>query len=215
MPALPRLRLSLHNEPLPLAHPFRISGYVFEAMPATVVALDDGTHDGRGEAAGVYYLDDVPERMLATLEAHRDAIEAGLTREEARALLPAGGARNALQRLWMRGVTLDRGEGHAERWALVRGLSEDAMVQIFERASISGEYRLARSIAEAWVSTAANIGRGRMEDVMRRATKYIRVRNQIYDLASLEDDALHSEISRAFGKVIELDGTIQPASAAQ
>ena len=101
MPALPRLRLSLHNEPLPLAHPFRISGYVFEAMPATVVALDEGAHDGRGEAAGVYYLDDVPDRMLATLESHRGAIEAGMTRDDARALLPAGGARNALDcALW-------------------------------------------------------------------------------------------------------------------
>ncbi|MEF9977162.1 MAG: dipeptide epimerase [Thermomonas sp.] len=101
MSSMPRLRLSLHNEPLPLAQPFRISGYVFEAMPATVVTLDDGAHDGRGEAAGVYYLDDVPERMLATLDAHRDAIEAGLTREDARALLPPGGARNALDcALW-------------------------------------------------------------------------------------------------------------------
>lgn len=97
----PRLRLSLHNEPLPMAQPFRISGYVFEAMPATVVRLDDGAHNGLGEAAGVYYLDDVPERMLATLETHRDAIEAGLGRQEARTLLPAGGARNALDcALW-------------------------------------------------------------------------------------------------------------------
>ena len=115
----------------------------------------------------------------------------------------------------MRGTCLDRGEAHADRWGLVRELSEDATVQIFERASISVEHRLARSIAEAWVFTAAQIGRGRMEDVMRRTTKYIRVRNEIYDLASLEDDALHSEISRAFGKVIELDATIQPAAAAQ
>lgn len=96
-----RLQLSLHNEPLPLATPFRISGYVFEAMPATIVCLRDGVHDGCGEAAGVYYLDDVPERMLATLESHREAIEAGLTRADARALLPAGGARNALDcALW-------------------------------------------------------------------------------------------------------------------
>lgn len=101
MPSQPRLRLSLHNEPLPLAQPFRISGYVFEAMPATVVALDDGTHEGRGEGAGVYYLDDVPERMLATLESHRGAIEAGLSRDDVRALLPPGGARNALDcALW-------------------------------------------------------------------------------------------------------------------
>jgi hypothetical protein len=126
-----------------------------------------------------------------------------------------GGVRNAFQRLWVRGTSLDRGEAHADRWGLVREMSEDAMVQIFERASISGEHCLSRNIAEDWVSTAAQIGRGRMEDVMRRTMKYIRVRNEIYDLASLEDDALHSEISRAFGKVIELDVTILPAVVTQ
>ncbi len=99
--APPRVTLTLHNEPLPLKAPFRISGYTFEAMPATVVRLHDGTHEGRGEAAGVYYLDDVPEGMLATLEGLRDTIEAGLTRELLRDLLPPGGARNALDcALW-------------------------------------------------------------------------------------------------------------------
>lgn len=93
--------LQLHNEPLPLAAPFRIAGHVFEAMPATVVTLHDGVHGGRGEAAGVYYTDDTPERMLATLEALRPRIEAGLDRDTLRRLLPAGGARNALDcALW-------------------------------------------------------------------------------------------------------------------
>jgi L-alanine-DL-glutamate epimerase-like enolase superfamily enzyme len=93
--------LTLHNEPLPLAKPFRISGHVFDAMPATVVTLRDGESEGCGEAAGVYYLDDKPEGMLATLEALRERIEAGLTRAELRELLPPGGARNALDcALW-------------------------------------------------------------------------------------------------------------------
>ena len=49
----PRLRLSLHNEPLPMAQPFRISGYVFEAMPATVVRLfNQAIEDGRLATAG-------------------------------------------------------------------------------------------------------------------------------------------------------------------
>lgn len=95
------LRLELHNEPLPLAAPFRIAGHVFEAMPATVVTLRDGVHTGRGEGAGVYYNDDRPETMLATLEALRPHIEAGIDREALRALLPPGGARNALDcALW-------------------------------------------------------------------------------------------------------------------
>ena len=95
------IELELHNEPLPLAAPFRIAGHVFEAMPATVVTLRDGSCTGRGEAAGVYYNDDHPDAMLATLEALRPRIEAGLDRETLRTLLPAGGARNALDcALW-------------------------------------------------------------------------------------------------------------------
>jgi L-alanine-DL-glutamate epimerase-like enolase superfamily enzyme len=95
------LELELHNEPLPLSAPFRISGYVFDAMPATVVTLRDGGCEGRGEAAGVYYCDDRPAQMLATLESHRDAIEAGLDRDAVQRLLPPGGARNALDcALW-------------------------------------------------------------------------------------------------------------------
>ncbi len=95
------IELELHNEPLPLSAPFRIAGHVFEAMPATVVTLRDGDCIGRGEAAGVYYNDDKPEAMLATLEALRPRIEAGIEREALRTMLPPGGARNALDcALW-------------------------------------------------------------------------------------------------------------------
>lgn len=96
-----RVSLALHNEPLAFKTPFRISGYVFEAMPATVVTLTDGALVGRGEAAGVYYLDDTPETMLHTLEGLRGRIEDGLTRDALADLLPPGGARNALDcALW-------------------------------------------------------------------------------------------------------------------
>jgi L-Ala-D/L-Glu epimerase len=96
-----RIELELHNEPLPLSAPFRIAGHVFEAMPATIVTLRDGGHVGRGEAAGVYYNDDHPDTMLATLEGLRSRIEAGIDRDALRRLLPPGGARNALDcALW-------------------------------------------------------------------------------------------------------------------
>ena len=96
-----RLTLEVLNENLPLKAPFRISGYTFNNSPVTLATLRDGAFEGRGEASGVYYLGDTPEKMLATTEAHRTAIESGLTREELRALLPAGGARNALDcALW-------------------------------------------------------------------------------------------------------------------
>jgi L-alanine-DL-glutamate epimerase-like enolase superfamily enzyme len=86
---------------MPLAEPFRISGYLFEAMPAIVVTLSDGMHEGRGEAAGVYYLGDDPAHMAAEIARVRPAIEAGIDRAGLRALLPAGGARNAVDcALW-------------------------------------------------------------------------------------------------------------------
>ncbi|PZR77142.1 MAG: dipeptide epimerase [Chthoniobacterales bacterium] len=93
--------LEVHNEELKLKVPFRISDYTFDGAPVTVVSLRDNELEGRGEASGVYYLNDTPDRMLAMIEQHREAIEFGLTREELRSLLPAGGARNALDcALW-------------------------------------------------------------------------------------------------------------------
>ncbi|MEH3121693.1 MAG: dipeptide epimerase [Sphingomonas phyllosphaerae] len=95
------LRLSTETATLRLAQPFRIAGYVFETAEVLVVTLDDGTHQGRGEGAGAYYLGDDLAKMLADVEAARAAVEAGPTREQLRALMPAGGARNAVDAaLW-------------------------------------------------------------------------------------------------------------------
>ena len=96
-----RLTLDVAVETLRLAQPFRISGYVFTHSDVVVVTLNDGEFQGRGEGGGVYYLgDDVPH-MLWTIGAGRAAIEAGLTREELRSILPPGGARNAVDcALW-------------------------------------------------------------------------------------------------------------------
>lgn len=113
-----------------------------------------------------------------------------------------GGVRNALQRLWIRGATLDLGEHHPSRWRLLEALTEDAMVQIFERASIASDARLARAIAEAWISTGERVGRGNMEAVMRLATKYLRIRNEIVDLAFLGNAELDREVRTAFFKVV-------------
>jgi L-alanine-DL-glutamate epimerase-like enolase superfamily enzyme len=96
-----RLSLSVTTDVLRLAQPFRISGYVFETADVLVVELDDGTYRGRGEAAGVYYMGDDLPHMREAIEGARKAIEAGPTREALRALLPSGGARNAVDAaLW-------------------------------------------------------------------------------------------------------------------
>ena len=95
------LSLDLAIESLPLAKPFRISGHVFTDTPVVLVTLSDGEHAGRGEASGVYYLNDDVPAMAAAIESVRGAVEAGITREQLQTLLPAGGARNALDcALW-------------------------------------------------------------------------------------------------------------------
>ena len=95
------MKLSVARLNLPFKAPFRISGYTFDTTDAVVVTLDDGVHRGRGEAAGVYYLDDTAEHVVAVLESQRAAIEAGIDRQQLQDLLPAGGARNALDcALW-------------------------------------------------------------------------------------------------------------------
>ncbi len=98
---MPALQLAISIEKLRLSVPFRISGFVFEAQDAIVVSLHDGTHSGRGEASGIYYLGDTGQSMLSSIEAVRGAIEAGVDRTTLQSLLPPGGARNAVDcALW-------------------------------------------------------------------------------------------------------------------
>jgi L-Ala-D/L-Glu epimerase len=95
------LKLKVEKVNLAYSAPFRISGFVFDGQDVVVVTVDDGKYRGRGEAAGVYYLDDKPDQIVATLESNRATIEAGIDRVQLQSLLPAGGARNALDcALW-------------------------------------------------------------------------------------------------------------------
>lgn len=96
-----KIRLDVAVQQLNFLKPFRIAGYVFADTPVLVVRLTDGEHVGRGEGAGVYYLDDDVCAMLAAIEGVRSDIERGVSRKELQELLPAGGARNALDcALW-------------------------------------------------------------------------------------------------------------------
>ncbi|MFO1338598.1 MAG: dipeptide epimerase [Burkholderiaceae bacterium] len=93
--------LSYRIEALPLREPLQIAGHCFADVPVLLLHLSDGTHEGRSEAAGVYYLQDRPADMLPALESLRGEIAAGLDRPSLRGRLRAGGARNALDcALW-------------------------------------------------------------------------------------------------------------------
>ena len=93
--------LSHRRDAMRFQESFRISGYVFDGMPAVIATITNGTFAGRGEAAGVYYLGDDPAHMELAIENCRSAVEAGVDRSTLRGLLSPGGARNALDcALW-------------------------------------------------------------------------------------------------------------------
>lgn len=91
-----RLGLRYRVESKKLSAPFRISGFLFEVSDVVLVELSDDSFTGKGEATGVYYLGDDSKHITAELEAHRSLIEQGPDREQLRAWMPAGGARNAV-----------------------------------------------------------------------------------------------------------------------
>jgi L-alanine-DL-glutamate epimerase-like enolase superfamily enzyme len=66
-----------------------------------LVTLEEPGHCGRGEASGVYYLNDSLDTMTAAIESVRADIEAGADRAALQELMPPGGARNAVDcALW-------------------------------------------------------------------------------------------------------------------
>lgn len=111
------VKLTVNEERWPMKEAFRITGYTFTHCEVIVVELTQEGVCGRGEASGVYYHGEQPARLMAQIEKVRPAVEAGLSREELRRLLPPGGARCALDcALWdleakMSGVPAYRAAG--------------------------------------------------------------------------------------------------------
>jgi L-alanine-DL-glutamate epimerase-like enolase superfamily enzyme len=96
-----RVKLTASIERVAMTAPFRITGYTFTHNEMLVVQLESEGQVGYGEALGVYYHQDTPPSMLQQVEALRDIIEGGVTRQQLLTLLPPGGARNALDcALW-------------------------------------------------------------------------------------------------------------------
>jgi L-alanine-DL-glutamate epimerase-like enolase superfamily enzyme len=97
-----QLQLRVDSETWAYKVPFRVSRGAETALEVIVVTLTDANgHVGRGEAAGVDYNGETIALLRAQIEAVRPAIERGIDFAGLAALLPAGGARNALDcALW-------------------------------------------------------------------------------------------------------------------
>ena len=87
---------NLHITDWALSQPFRISGHEWLNSRCLVVQLAKDGFTGRGEAQGVFYLDETAESILEQAHAVASEIRNGISRQELQQLLPAGGARNAI-----------------------------------------------------------------------------------------------------------------------
>lgn len=95
------MKFSVHIADWELKQPFSITGKTWLSSPALVVELSQNGYIGRGEAQGVYYLNETAESIFAQIDDLTADIRNGLTREALQDILPAGGARNALDcALW-------------------------------------------------------------------------------------------------------------------
>src|SRR5689334_12337051 len=95
------MQFEARAETWPYATPFRITNFEFTAAEVLVVTLRDGERLGRGEAGGVYYRGETGPVLVRQVEAYRTQIEADIDRQTLRAIMPAGGARNAVDAaLW-------------------------------------------------------------------------------------------------------------------
>jgi len=95
------LILEAKAERWPLKAPFHITGHTLVDLDVVVVTLKQNGCVGRGEAAGIFYRGENVSSMLHQIESVRSSIGAGIDCDSLRSLLPAGGARNAVDcALW-------------------------------------------------------------------------------------------------------------------
>jgi L-alanine-DL-glutamate epimerase-like enolase superfamily enzyme len=123
--------------------PFRISYQVHTHCPVVQVGVREGDVIGRGEAAGVFYHGETLETVISQLKDVAGNIENGVSRAELQSLLPAGGARNALDcALW----DLEAKLGGQRAWELSG---------IFEPSSLLTSYTLGMDTPLATAEAAA------------------------------------------------------------
>ena len=108
-------RVSNHIESWASLIPFRISSHEWDTFPSVVCEIEQDGRVGRGEALGVYYLNETETTMLAQLESVQESLADGASRDDLLDLLPPGGARDAADAaLW----DLEAQLGNTSAWAM-------------------------------------------------------------------------------------------------
>lgn len=152
-------RVTIRAHAWPMKEPFAISRGVSTEQKVIIVEIaDDAGALGRGEGCGVPYAGETPESMRADLAPVIAAIEAGASREDLLHLLPAGGARCAVDcALW----DLEAKSSGVRAWARL-GIDElksvDTCFTIGIR-DVEGYERKAHELRDfAWLKV--KVGRG-------------------------------------------------------
>ena len=143
------MKFDVERLTIPLERPFVITGHTFINLEAVVVTLTQDGHVGRGEGDGVYYLGETQESMVRDLEAMRKHVELGLSRAELQEMMPAGGARNALD---------------CALWDLEAKSSGKAIWELLE-------------IEPKALTTVATVGMGTPQEMTARAQEFARYPN--------------------------------------
>jgi L-alanine-DL-glutamate epimerase-like enolase superfamily enzyme len=98
------MKLKLQHETCrwTMTEPFIIAGHRYDYIDAVQVTLhDEQGNSGRGESCGVDYHGETADSIRRSMESCREPVEAGVSLAALQGLLPAGGARNALDcALW-------------------------------------------------------------------------------------------------------------------
>lgn len=96
---MPQVELLI--ESWPLLEPFVITGHTWTHCNVLIFSITENGVTGRGEATGVYYLDETAESIYQQVLGIQQKLEQGVSREQLQSLLPLGGARNAIDcALW-------------------------------------------------------------------------------------------------------------------
>ncbi len=95
------MRINATTEHWQCKQPFAITGHTFDSHDLLIVTAERGMNRGVGEGAGVYYHHETPTSMKGQVDAVAEVLAKGIGRLELLEVLPAGGARNAVDAaLW-------------------------------------------------------------------------------------------------------------------
>ncbi len=189
------MRMGVEVESWPYKTPFRVSRGAEAALGVIVVTLEDEHgHVGRGEAAGVDYDGETVATMAAQVDAIRGAAARGLDAHGLARLLPAGGARNAVDcALWdltakCRGTTV---------WALA-GFPNPRRLTTCITFGIDSDDVIAASAREYrdWPSIKVKVDGQRHVDVVRKVHEICPAAALIVDPNQAWSCALLNSLSR-------------------